>query len=69
MNILQLLSPNPQQVISQMLGKNPVANNLVGMINNKDQKGIEEMARNLAKERGMDADKMYNQIKSQFGIN
>ena len=69
MNILQLLSSNPQQVISQMLGKNPVANNLVGMINNKDQKGIEEMARNLAKERGMDADKMYNQIKSQFGIN
>ena len=68
-NILKLLSANPQQVIGQMLGNNPVASNLIGMVNNKDQKGIEQMARNLAKERGVDADKLYNQIKSQFGMN
>ena len=68
-NILKLLSANPQQVIGQMLGSNPVASNLIGMVNNKDQKGIEQMARNLAKERGVDADKLYNQIKSQFGMN
>lgn len=68
-NILKLLFSNPQQVISQVLGSNPVASNLVGMVNNKDQKGIEQMARNLAKERGVDADKLYNQIKSQFGVN
>ena len=67
-NIIQLLTSSPQQVINKVLGNNPIASNLVGMINNKDQKGIEEMARNLAKERGMDADKMYNQIKSQFGM-
>ncbi len=69
MNIFQLLSSNPQQVINQILGKNPIASNLVGMVNNKDQKGIEEMARNLAKEKGVDADRLYNQIKNQFGMN
>lgn len=68
-NVFQMLNSNPQQIVGKVLGSNPVANNLVGMINNKDQKGIEQMARNLAKERGIDPDKMYNQIKSQFGMN
>lgn len=67
-NIFQMLTQNPQQIINKVLGSNPMANNLLGMVNNKDQKGIEQMARNLAKEKGIDADKLYNQIKSQFGM-
>ena len=69
MNIIQLLMSNPQQMISKIMGNNPIANNLIGMINNKDQKGIEQLARNLAKEKGRDADKLFNQFKNQFGDN
>ena len=68
MNILQLLTQNPQQIINKMLGNNPMTSNLINLVNNKDQKGIEQMARNLAKEKGVDADKMYQQIKNQFGL-
>lgn len=68
-NIIQLLTSNPQQIINKALGNTPMSGNLLKMINNKDQKGIEQMARNLAKEKGMDADQMFNQIKSQFDGN
>lgn len=68
MNILQLLNSNPQQVVNKMLGNNPMAKNLLAMMKNNDAKGIEEMARNLAKERGQDADKLYDEIKSKFGM-
>lgn len=67
-NIIQMLMQNPQQMVNKVLGSNPMASNLLGLINNKDQNGIEQMARNLAKEKGVDADKMYNQIKSQFNM-
>lgn len=68
MNILQLLNSNPQQIINKMLGNNPMAKNLLNMMKNNDAKGIEEMARNLAKEKGQDADKLYDEIKSKFGM-
>lgn len=68
-NIIQLLTSNPQQIINKALGNTPMSGNLLKMINNKDQKGIEQMARNLAKEKGIDADQMFNQIKNQFGGN
>lgn len=68
MNILQLLMQNPQQIINRVLGNNPMTGNLINLVNNKDQKGIEQMARNLAKEKGVDPDKMYQQIKNQLGI-
>ena len=68
MNIFQLLTSNPQQIINKVLGNNPMAGNLIGMINNRDASGIEQMARNLAKEKGKDPDKMYNEIKSKFGM-
>lgn len=68
MNIMKMLMSNPQQIISKALGNNPMAGNLINLVNNKDSKGIEQMARNLAKEKGLDADKVYNQIKSQFNL-
>ncbi len=66
--IIQMLSQNPQQAINKMLGSNPMTNNLIKMINEKDQSGIEQMARNLAKEKGIDPDKLYNQIKEKFNM-
>lgn len=68
MNPLQLLLQSPQQMINKMFGDNPMGNNLMNMINNKDSKGIEQMARNLAKEKGKDADKLFDQFKKQFGM-
>ena len=68
MNIMKMLMSNPQQIISKALGNNPMTGNLINLVNNKDSKGIEQMARNLAKEKGLDADKVYNQIKSQFNL-
>lgn len=68
MQLLQMLNTNPQQFIKKALGNNPMANNLVNLIGNKDEKGLEEMARNLAKEKGVDADKLYNTYKQKLGM-
>ena len=71
MNPLQMivmLMGNPQQVINKALGNNPMGKNLINLVNNKDEKGIEQMARNLAKEKGQDPDKLFNDIKSRLGM-
>ena len=70
-NPIQMLGSimqNPQKALNQILGKNPMIGNLTTLINNKDSKGLEEMARNVAKEKGVDADKLYNKYKSMFGM-
>lgn len=68
MQLLQALNTNPQQLIQQTLGNNPMASNLMNLISNKDTKGLEEMARNMAKEKGIDADKLYNTYKQKLGV-
>ena len=74
MNPMQMLQGmrNPQQFLQQMMGnsivmKNPIARNAMQMAKRGDSKGIEQMARNLCKEKGIDADDGVNQIKSIFG--
>lgn len=67
-NLIQMIMQGPQQVINKVLGNNPMAGNLLSMINKRDASGIEQMARNLAKERGQDADKLFNEVKNKFGI-
>ena len=65
-------SGNPQQFMQQIMGNsqimsNPIMKNTMQMAQNGDIKGIEQMARNLCKEKGIDADEMFNQLKSRFG--
>lgn len=75
-NVLQLMqmmrSGTPQETVLGMLksqsGNNPVLNNAINMAQNHDSKGLEELARNLCKTNGVDADKAIEQIKGQFGI-
>ena len=74
MNPMQMLQGmrNPQQFLQQMMGNrsvmnNPMARNAIQMAQKGDFKGIEHMARNLCKEKGIDADDVFNQIKSIFG--
>ena len=68
MNLIQMLMKGPQQVINQVFGNNPMGNNLMNMVNSRDAKGIEQMARNLAKEKGKDPDQLFDQFKKQFGM-
>ena len=73
MNPMQMLQGmrNPQQFLQQMMGnsivmKNPMARNAMQMAKNGDSKGIEQMARNLCKEKGIDFDKSFSDFKNQF---
>lgn len=64
---------NPMQVIvnrlSQQFGnQNPMMNNVIGMAQKNDVKGLEEFARNLAKEKGIDVEEYYNKAMNMFGV-
>ena len=48
--------------------QNPIAKNAMQMAQNGDTKGIEQMARNLCKEKGLNPDEAMNQIKKQFNL-
>lgn len=72
MQIMQMFKGgNPQQFIQQIMGNNrimsnPMAKNVIDMAQNGNMQGIEQMARNLCKEKGLDADQVMQQIKSRF---
>ena len=62
---------NPQQIIQNMMGnneimKNPMAKNILGMAKNGDIAGVEQLGRNIAKERGVDFDQEFAKFKNQF---
>ncbi|WP_302577603.1 hypothetical protein [Anaerobutyricum hallii] len=72
MNFIQMLrnAQNPQQMmvntLKQQTGNNPVMNNALQMMEKGDGAGIEKLARNLCKERNVNADEMFKQVKEQF---
>jgi len=68
LELFQALNTNPQQFIKKALGNNPIASNLMDMIGSKDGKGLEQMARNMAKEKGLDADEMFKTYKQKLGL-
>ena len=74
LSIIQMMkSGNPQQFMQQIMGNsqimsNPIMKNTMQMAQSGDMKGVEQMARNLCKEKGLDADEMFNSIKKQFDI-
>jgi hypothetical protein len=47
---------------------NPVLKNTVDMAKTGDKNGIEKLARNLCKEKGIDPDQAIQQLRNQFGI-
>lgn len=63
---------NPQQMVMQMLqqqaGNTPMGQNLLTMAQNNDGKGIEQVARNLCAQRGLDFDKEFAAFKQQLGL-
>ena len=75
MNPLQMLGAmkNPQAFMQQMMNnsqimQNPMAKNIIDMAQKGDVAGIEQMGRNIAKEKGIDFDKAFSDFKKQFPI-
>lgn len=75
MNLMQMTQAmkNPQQFLQNMMGnnqimQNPMAKNTLEMAQNGDFRGIENIAKNLCKEKGINPDEMMNQIKKQMGM-
>lgn len=74
MQIMQMMKNggNPQQMIMNMMrqqaGNNPVMNNALQMMEKGDNAGLENLVRNLCKERNINPDEAFNQIKGQFGM-
>lgn len=74
MQLMQMMKNggNPQQMIMNMMrqqaGTNPVMNNALQMMEKGDNAGLESLARNLCKERNINPDEAFNQIKGQFGL-
>ena len=73
MNIMQLLTGNPQSAIQNFMNthpemaQNPIAQNAIRMAQSGDVSGLKSMAQNLYKERGLDINQAYNQISSMIG--
>ena len=64
---------NPQQFIQQIMGnsqamQNPMIKNAIEMYKKGDKDGVNQLAQNLCKEKGIAYDDAIKQIKSQFGM-
>lgn len=73
MVLIQMLrAGSPQQAIMNAMrnqaGQNPLLNNALDMAEKNDTKGLEELARNLCKSNGLNADDIAQKVKNQFGV-
>ena len=63
---------NPQAMMMNMLqqqaGNSPIGQNLLRMAQNNDGKGIEQVARHLCEQRGLDFDKEFAAFRQQLGL-
>lgn len=64
---------NPQQFVMNMLDEraktgDPVMQNLLKSIKDGNTKEVETVARNIAKEKGIDFDKEFNSFKQMLGL-
>lgn len=63
---------NPQTFVTNMLkeraGQNPVLGNLANLVEAGKTGEVEEVVRNIAKERGIDFDTEFNSFKQMFKL-
>lgn len=59
---------NPKDIAINMLknNPNPIFNNLMQMMEKGDDKGIEQFARNVCKEKNIDFDKQFGDFMNNF---
>lgn len=72
MNIMQILPQllmggNPMQMMMGMFGNNPMFQQAMNMANGKSPEQIQQVARNICSQKGIDYDSMQNMLESQFG--
>ena len=63
---------NPQAMLQQAMNNpqvinNPILKNAIGMAQRGDNKGLEELTRNVGKERGVDVDQLMKQFTTFKG--
>ena len=57
---------SPQNILQRVNVQNPILNNVIGMAKNGDTQGVENFARNICKQRGMDFDTEFNKFKNSL---
>lgn len=61
---------NPKDFVMNMvqnqMPNNPIVNNMMNLANNGDKAGVEAVARNLFKEKGLNFDKEFTSFMSNF---
>lgn len=68
--LMQMLrqNPNPQQLVMQILeqqaSSSPMYANILNLAKNGNTAELEQIARNLCKEKGLDYDKEFNSFKN-----
>lgn len=74
MQLIQMLrsGQNPQQLAMNLLenqmGSTPMGQNLLNLARNGQSADIEQIARNLAKQQGIDFDKEFTSFKQMLGL-
>lgn len=75
MNTMQMIQAmkNPQQFLQNIMSnnqimQNPMMQNAMQMFQNGDTKGMEQLARNLCKEKNINIDEAVKQIRNQIGM-
>ena len=56
----------PKGIVKQLAGNNPILGNLINMAEKGDNQGVENFARNLFNERGLDFDKELATFKNSL---
>lgn len=64
---------SPDQLLNMMMNnpmakQNPIANNVIKNAERGDFRKVENIGRNIAKEKGMDFDAEFAKFKSKFGV-
>lgn len=65
MNVMGMVQ---QMMSNSQVMSNPMIKNAMSMVQSGNSKGIEQMARNLCKEKGINPDDVMKQIRGNFGI-
>lgn len=71
MNLLNLISQlmmggNPMQMMMGMFSGNPMFQQAMNMVNGKNPEQIQQVAKNICSQKGIDYNTMQNMLESQF---
>lgn len=57
---------SPKNILGKLNINNPILNNIVSMAQNGNTKGVEDFARNICKQKGLDFESEFNKFRSNF---